>query len=196
VGERTSLPVCDADSHLMEPPGWLEGYADPGIRKQLGPVGLVDSDGRAKVSAAAERRLAGEEPAAEALLKSDPSYSMQKGWMGLGAMEGSERGELLDLMGVSYQLVFPTLAMSQFARTRDLDLLYGGSTALNRGMTNNPDSDDASLFYQDPPYNTYAKWSHEVCPDIYAFSYDDWLAQGGFRSCDGTELRISFCPSG
>lgn len=68
--------------------------------------------------------------------------------------------------------------------------------ALNRGMTNNPDSDDASLFYQDPPYNTYAKWSHEVCPDIYAFSYDDWLAQGGFRSCDGTELRISFCPSG
>jgi predicted TIM-barrel fold metal-dependent hydrolase len=98
-----------------------------------------------KVIAAAERRLAGEEPAAEALLKSDPSYSMQKGWMGLGAMEGSERGELLDLMGVSYQLVFPTLAMSQFARTRDLDLLYGGSTALNRGMVDFCSSDERLL---------------------------------------------------
>ena len=134
MSQRTSLPVCDADSHLMEPPNWLEGYADPGIRERLEPVGLVDSELMSKVIAATQRRLAGEEPEIEALLKSDPSHSMQKGWMGLGAMEGSERGELLDLMGVSYQLVFPTLAMTQFRRTRDLDLLYGGSPAVNRGM--------------------------------------------------------------
>ena len=28
MSDRTSLPVCDADSHLMEPPNWLEDYAD------------------------------------------------------------------------------------------------------------------------------------------------------------------------
>ncbi len=145
MSDRTALPVCDADSHLMEPPNWLEGYADPRIRERLKPVGLVDSEVMSKVIAAAERRLAGKEPETEALLKSDPRHSMQRGWMGLGAMEGSERGELLDLMGVSYQLVFPTLALTQFARTRDLDLLYGGSTALNRGMVDFCSSDDRLL---------------------------------------------------
>ena len=145
MSERTSLPVCDADSHLMEPPNWLEGYADPSVRKHLKSVGLVDGDVASKVIAAAERRLAGEEPATDALLKSDPSHSMQKGWLGLGAMDGSERGQLLDLLGVSYQLVFPTLALTQFARTRDLDLLYGGSTALNRGMVDFCSSDPRML---------------------------------------------------
>lgn len=143
--ERTSLPVCDADSHLMEPPNWLEGYADPGIRDRLMPVGLVDGDVMSKVIGAAQRRLAGKEPDAEKLLKADPAHSMQKGWLGLGAMEGSERGELLDLMRVSWQLVFPTLALTQFARTRDLDLLYGGSTALNRGMVDFCSSDERLL---------------------------------------------------
>jgi hypothetical protein len=43
----------------------------------------------------------------------------------------------------------------------------------------------------------YAKWVHEVCPGIYAFSYDDWLSHGGFRDCmDGSEVRITFCPGG
>ena len=47
---RTSLPVCDADSHLMEPPNWLDGYADPSIRDRLKPVGLVDSEVASKVT--------------------------------------------------------------------------------------------------------------------------------------------------
>lgn len=68
--------------------------------------------------------------------------------------------------------------------------------ALNRGMLDAPDEADTSHYYVEEPYNTYAKWVHEVCPGIYAFSYDDWLAQGGFRSCRGTELRITFCPAG
>jgi hypothetical protein len=145
MSDRTSLPVCDADSHLMEPPNWLESYAAPGIRDRLKSVGLVDSDVMSKVIAAAQRRLAGDEPETEALLRSDYRHSQQKGWLGLGAMQGSERGELLDLMGVSYQLVFPTLALTQFTRTRDLDLLYGGSAALNRGMVDFCSSDDRIL---------------------------------------------------
>lgn len=68
--------------------------------------------------------------------------------------------------------------------------------ALNRGMTSAPDDANASRYYQSPPYNTYAKWVHQVCPDIYAFSYDDWLSHGGFRACNGDELRVTFCPRG
>ena len=67
--------------------------------------------------------------------------------------------------------------------------------ALNRGMLDDPDNSDEGLYYVTEPYNTYASWVHELCPGIYAFSYDDWLAQGGFRSCRGTELRITFCPA-
>jgi len=68
--------------------------------------------------------------------------------------------------------------------------------ALNRGMLDAPDDGDTSHYYVNEPYNTYAEWVHETCPGIYAFSFDDWLAQGGFRSCRGTELRITFCPQG
>jgi hypothetical protein len=68
--------------------------------------------------------------------------------------------------------------------------------ALNRGMTSDPDNANAALYYKSPPYNTYSKWVHQVCPNIYGFSYDDWQSHGGFRSCSGGELRITFCPSG
>src|SRR5262249_55538524 len=68
--------------------------------------------------------------------------------------------------------------------------------ALNRGMTGQPDSANDALYYKSPPFNTYAKWVHEVCPNIYAFPYDDWQGKGGFRSCSGDEVRITFCPSG
>lgn len=68
--------------------------------------------------------------------------------------------------------------------------------ALNRAMTQDPDNANSTLYYQHPPFNTYSKWVHQVCPNIYAFPYDDWQAHGGFRSCSGVELRITFCPSG
>jgi hypothetical protein len=69
--------------------------------------------------------------------------------------------------------------------------------ALNRGMTSAPDDPDATHYYKNPPFNTYSKWVHDVCPGIYAFSYDDWKSHGGYRSCiDGDEVRITFCPGG
>jgi Beta-1,3-glucanase/Ricin-type beta-trefoil lectin domain-like len=68
--------------------------------------------------------------------------------------------------------------------------------ALNRGMVSAPDDPDQSHYYVNPPYSTYSRWVHEVCPDIYAFPYDDWLGHGGFRSCSGDEVRVTFCPKG
>jgi hypothetical protein len=71
--------------------------------------------------------------------------------------------------------------------------------ALNRGMVNDPDNANASLYYQTAPYNTYSKWVHSTCPGIYAFPYDDYgqTNQSGFHSCTGgRQLNITFCPSG
>ncbi|HEV3031571.1 MAG TPA: beta-1,3-glucanase family protein [Polyangia bacterium] len=71
--------------------------------------------------------------------------------------------------------------------------------ALNRGRPMNPDDPDASLYYSSPPYNVYAKWVHDTCPGIYAFPYDDYgkSNQSSFHDCTGgTQLNITFCPSG
>lgn len=68
--------------------------------------------------------------------------------------------------------------------------------ALNRGMVSAPEDPNPAHYYVNPPFNTYSKWVHQVCPDIYAFPYDDWLSHGGFRSCSGDEVRVTFCPAG
>src|SRR5205085_8378791 len=71
--------------------------------------------------------------------------------------------------------------------------------ALNRGMLDNAESKDASLYYKAAPFNTYAAWVHSACPGIYAFPYDDFgnPNESGFHSCIGaTELNVRFCPLG
>jgi hypothetical protein len=37
-------------------------------------------------------------------------------------------------LGLSSQLIFPTIAASRFARHKDVDIAYGGCDALNRAM--------------------------------------------------------------
>jgi hypothetical protein len=80
---------------------------------------------------------------------------------------------------------------------------FGGSpkwcAALNRGMIDDPDNGNIALYYQNAPYNTYAKWVHSVCPGIYAFPYDDYgkTNESGFHACSGgRQLNITFCPAG
>ena len=42
---------------------------------------------------------------------------------------------MLDALGIEAQLVFPTFALAHFSRSKDPDVLYGGTDALNRAMT-------------------------------------------------------------
>ena len=44
------------------------------------------------------------------------------------------RSRVLDALSIDAQLVFPTFALGQFAFSRDHDVLYGGTRALNRAM--------------------------------------------------------------
>ncbi|MBM4269226.1 MAG: hydrolase [Deltaproteobacteria bacterium] len=120
----------DADSHFMELGDWLVQYADPDLRDRIRPLHLGGAGAAAgqAVAAAAGRR--GDPAAARSL---EERLMETKGWAALGAFDPTERSRALDLLGFSKQLVFSTFAATQFFGD-DLDLLYGGARAHNRGM--------------------------------------------------------------
>ena len=128
AGDRV---VFDADSHVMELPGWLEEFADAETRERLRPLALGKAGALAEqaVDEAAERSTAGPVP-----LDDDPLTLLRsKGWGAVGAFDSAERSHVLDSLGFAAQLVFPTFAATQFAGN-DLDMLYAGSDTLNRAM--------------------------------------------------------------
>ncbi|MGI9645900.1 MAG: amidohydrolase family protein [Ilumatobacteraceae bacterium] len=128
VGDRL---VFDADSHVMELPGWLEEYADQAVRDRLRPLALGAAGALAEqaVDDAARRQADGVHASA-----SDAATLLKtKGWAAVGAFDAAERSAVLDVLGFDAQLVFPTFAATQF-RGLDLDMTYGGADALNRAM--------------------------------------------------------------
>lgn len=124
--------IFDADSHVMEVDDWLPAYADPLMRERLSPLGL---DG----AGAGAKKLMDSLPALWAGHKDQEItaevISGPKGWMAPGALDTEVRSKVLDALGIDAQLVFPTFALGHFAYSKDLDVLYGGTRALNRAIT-------------------------------------------------------------
>ena len=122
--------MLDADSHLMELPGFLDPFIDRDMRDQLKHREMsrlaptLDA-----AAAAAERRRADPQKRAEA----EDRLLEDKGWSALGAFDPAERTRALDLFGFDGQLVFATFATAMFVG-RDEDLLYAGSAAHNRAV--------------------------------------------------------------
>jgi uncharacterized protein len=146
IGERV---VFDADSHVMELPGWLERFADEATAEALRPLALGGAGALADraVEEAASRHAAG-----IATLDTDPIALLQsKGWGAVGAFDSTERSFVLDQLGFAAQLVFPTFAATQFAGA-DLDLYYGGADALNRAMASFCDGDPRLLAVASVPW--------------------------------------------
>ena len=124
----------DADSHLMELPDWLGAYADPNIRERLLPP-YFGATGR-MIEALGKKRDADHWQK----VKIDENLMNLKGWDALGASDSQERTRALDMLGFNCQLVFPSIAFSQFwglfgQQQTDPELLYGGARALNRAMS-------------------------------------------------------------
>ncbi len=129
--------VHDADSHLIESRGWLESYTTKDIAERFLPgVISLDLPILDPLIEQAENRLAGNDPELTQELKSNLFGHKAKlnQWLAYGATDKKERSESLDIMGLTSQLVFPTLAASRFSRHEDLDVVYGGCDALNRAM--------------------------------------------------------------
>lgn len=91
--------IYDADSHLMEGLDWLRDRADAATRELLPDLTAVLDRGGAGAGSAiqkGEARMA--DPVRTAELAQDVIASA-KGWLALGAMDGGERSQALDLLG-------------------------------------------------------------------------------------------------
>jgi hypothetical protein len=117
----------DADAHLMETASWMFDYADAHTRTLLKPLDL------SKAGNMVEHLRAGAvDPDHWNKIEIEKTLMLHKGWEALGAFNPAERTRALDLLGFNRQLIFTTLAMSQFwgvyeQRDHDPDLLYGGT---------------------------------------------------------------------
>jgi uncharacterized protein len=122
--------ILDADSHLMELPGFLDDHIDPALLdrlrgREMAPLKPVLDEAVSR----AEARRSDEAAAAEA----EQRLLLDKGWMAMGAFDRAERSRVLDLLGFERQLVFATFATAMFMG-RDLERYYGGARAQNRAV--------------------------------------------------------------
>ena len=143
---RDGRIINDADSHIIEGRGWLEQYASDYVKDNLEP-GLFDLNMPAldPIIEAANKRLAGDDPALTEALQADifAHPGKRNMWSAYGAVDKQERSQALKIMGVSSQLIFPSIGASRFARSKDIDVVYGGCDALNRGMADFCSDDEA-----------------------------------------------------
>ena len=122
--------ILDADSHVMELPGWIEEHAEASIRDRIRPLYLGGAGALADQAIEDAEKRAG---SAEAAAELEERVLTAKGWHALGAFDPAERSRSLDLLGFDSQLVFPTFAATQFMGD-DHDLVLGGTRALNRAV--------------------------------------------------------------
>jgi uncharacterized protein len=101
------------------------------VRDRIRPLALGGAGALAEQAVQAAERRRGDAQAAAAL---EQNVMSAKGWHALGAFDPAERSRALDLLGFDAQLVFSTFAATQFA-SDDLEVLYGGTRAHNRAMT-------------------------------------------------------------
>jgi predicted TIM-barrel fold metal-dependent hydrolase len=115
----------------METPEWLGEFAESSVRERLAPLGLAGA------GAGAGELMAQLPDLWESHRHQEIGPEVlkgPKGWMAPGALDTGVRTRVLDALEIDAQLVFPTFALGHFARDKDLDVLYGGTEALNRGM--------------------------------------------------------------
>jgi uncharacterized protein len=124
----------DADSHVMETPEWLFGFADPDVRPRLKPLFLagvkpgepsfIDSLRRKHADAGYRARDADE-------------IMLRKNWSATGSFVREDRPRALDLLGFASQLVFNTFLnhyLLHHEKGEDVDFGYGFARAHNRAI--------------------------------------------------------------
>jgi len=131
--------MYDADSHIMELPDFLQKYADPDLRADVPAVSysasIVTDEEVAEIMARGGRHSA--EHLAELRGLGDGLIEKSKEIQALGAFDGAERKEAMDMLGFARQLVFATHSVAKpFSPSSKLEprLRYGCARAHNRHM--------------------------------------------------------------
>jgi predicted TIM-barrel fold metal-dependent hydrolase len=128
--------IHDADSHIMEEPDWLAGYADPAIRPRLArswEPALAPGEGAEDQLAKIRREHADPAFRAEAAER----IMLRRNFSAHGSFLKEDRPEALDMLGFASQLVFNTFnngALQKAEHAGDLDLAYGMALAHNRAI--------------------------------------------------------------
>lgn len=134
-----SRPMYDADSHIMELPDFLQKYADPDIRADIPAVSyaasLVTDEEVAEIMARGGHHTA--EHVAEMVSWGDNLIERSKEIQALGAFDGRERSQAMDMLGFKKQLVFATHSVAMpFSPSTKIapKIRYGAARAHNRHM--------------------------------------------------------------
>lgn len=138
----SSRVVHDADSHLMETPDWLIGYADPSMRERIAPLTL-GGQGIAEMAVAivAHQQANPVDPAR--FVGHEHALFVDKNWACYGSCDPIERRTVLDHLGFASQLVFSTYSHrvlllhpdTEPQVSHDPDVHFATVRAHNRGMT-------------------------------------------------------------
>ena len=132
-----SRRIVDADSHLMEWPGFLSDHVDPALRDRLPNIEAV------MVASGVDPtgwQHSEEERASLVDLGDDLVRRGPKWHAALGAVDPSERSGALDLLGFEHQVVYSSFCAPLF-ELDDPDLRYGAYRAHNRAMAGFCDAD-------------------------------------------------------
>ncbi|MBV9291812.1 MAG: amidohydrolase family protein [Frankiales bacterium] len=123
--------VYDADSHIHEPPGYAESYADPSMRQELAERLATFHRTPGFEEAIAKQR----DP--EFRAKDSEEILLRKNSLAVGAVIPEDRSHALDLLGFAAQLVFTTTYLDplrEFDVNAEVELAAAMSRAHNRGI--------------------------------------------------------------
>jgi predicted TIM-barrel fold metal-dependent hydrolase len=123
--------VHDADSHIFEPPGYAERYADPKDREALAEA-LGARESPRFIESVLEKQRDPDFRAHDA-----EEIMLRKNHVALGAMLREDRPAALDHLGFASQLVFTTTYLAplrSFDLGDDVGLAYALATGHNRGI--------------------------------------------------------------
>jgi predicted TIM-barrel fold metal-dependent hydrolase len=132
----TGRLFLDADSHVMEPPGFLQEHASASMRERIPEVAPVAGGPVAeKLQSIAARGGHAPEKVQKLIALGDSIISGPKGYDALGAFNGPERAKALDLLGFDRQLVFATFSPGvMFDASLPADVSAEAARAHNRAM--------------------------------------------------------------
>ncbi len=123
--------IHDADSHVMELPGRINDYVEPGLREAFVERTRQKSQ---LPSWARDAETLHDNP--EFRAGDEANLLLRKNYQALGAFRNRDRPKALDLLGFTSQLVFTTAALGNFGLEEkgEIDLAVAGARAHNRMM--------------------------------------------------------------
>jgi len=131
AGDRS---IVDIDPHILEPVGWLRGYASSRSRSEIPELGDDDPEfARLLEEAVTAHRQRVSNPDVRRQPSSEYMSMSRKGWMSLGGWDTAERSVALDKLGFVRQVVFPTTSFTQVQRT-PVAARAAAARGMNRGL--------------------------------------------------------------